>query len=79
MAMKVKCVFIKTLNWALRSDPRKEMETDKRTDKDKRLAEEDESASTGRYRDGIKTVLNGRKGEKKKTFRKEDTMRKLYK
>lgn len=55
------------------------METDKRTDKDKRLAEEDESASTGRYRDGIKTVLNGRKGEKKKTFRKEDTMRKLYK
>lgn len=52
------------------------METDKRTDKDKRLAEEDESASTGRYRDGIKTVLNGRKGEKKKKFRKEDTDRK---
>ena len=66
MAMKVKCVFIKTLNWAPRSDPRKEMETDKRTDKDRRLAEEDESASTGRYGDGIITDLNGRKGKKKR-------------
>ena len=51
------------------------METDKRTDKDRRLAEEDESASTGRHRGGIKTVLNGRKKKKQSD---EDMMRKLY-